>query len=214
MMLLFGAKCLEKFQFCQNAWWFRQRLCQFDSIGCCWQYLSCRILHGNKEVILIPQAPYPLTSTGVNPDCYVSKLDNNGNFAWVVAFNGTGDDGINSIHLNSSGGLYSTGYFSGNLDFDPGVGTANIVGNNDFFVHKLNLPCLSPTVPTLAAGSNVICAGSSTTLSISAGTLNSATNWHWYTSTWWRYTDWHRTLYQRYTNSKCHILCGQEKEDV
>ncbi len=128
-------------------------------------------------------ASYPLTSTGVNPDCYVSKLDNNGNFAWVVAFNGTGDDGINSIHLNSSGGLYSTGYFSGNLDFDPGVGTANIVGNNDFFVHKLNLPCLSPTVPTLAAGSNVICAGSSTTLSISAGTLNSATNWHWYTST-------------------------------
>jgi hypothetical protein len=41
-------------------------------------------------------------------------------------------------------------------------------------------PCTQPTVPTVTATVNPVCAGSPTTLNIS-GTLNDATNWHIYT---------------------------------
>lgn len=40
-------------------------------------------------------------------------------------------------------------------------------------------PCTPPTAPTLG-GTTSICAGNSTTLSVTAGTLNDATNWQWY----------------------------------
>jgi subtilisin-like proprotein convertase family protein len=42
------------------------------------------------------------------------------------------------------------------------------------------VPCNNPDVPTVA-GTNTICSGASTTLSISSGNLNDATAWTWYT---------------------------------
>src|SRR5690606_3645392 len=40
--------------------------------------------------------------------------------------------------------------------------------------------CVNPTHPTLS-GTSTICEGGNTTLSVSAGNLNNATNWQWYT---------------------------------
>ncbi len=41
--------------------------------------------------------------------------------------------------------------------------------------------CVSPTLPGVVSSSSTICSGQSTTLTITSGSLNSATNWFWYT---------------------------------
>ncbi|HQQ96158.1 MAG TPA: FG-GAP-like repeat-containing protein [Cyclobacteriaceae bacterium] len=69
---------------------------------------------------------------------FVSKLDNNGNFVWATAQGSGGWFTINSIALDTSGDVYTTGYFLGSADFDPGPGTFTIVPNSyDVFVSKL-----------------------------------------------------------------------------
>ena len=80
-----------------------------------------------------------LTSAG-SSDVFVSKLDSTGAFVWAKQFGGTGSDASNSVAVDSSGNVYTTGSFSGTVDFDPGGGTANLVstGNGDVFVSKLS----------------------------------------------------------------------------
>ncbi|MCC7505907.1 MAG: PKD domain-containing protein, partial [Saprospiraceae bacterium] len=41
--------------------------------------------------------------------------------------------------------------------------------------------CINPDIPTLSATANPICPGNNTTISITAGNLNKATGWYWYT---------------------------------
>ncbi|HBK87862.1 MAG TPA: hypothetical protein DDZ56_04380, partial [Cytophagales bacterium] len=69
---------------------------------------------------------------------FVSKLDTNGNFVWATAQGSGGWFVTNSIALDTSGDVYTTGYFLGSADFDPGPGTFTIVPNSyDAFVSKL-----------------------------------------------------------------------------
>lgn len=49
---------------------------------------------------------------------------------------------------------------------------------NDLWYMSL---CAFPSVPVLSATATTICSGSSTTISITSGSLNGATNWQWYT---------------------------------
>ena len=86
-----------------------------------------------------------LTSAGAW-DVFVSKLDATGAFVWAKQFSGTGSfDQGNSIAVDSSGNVYTTGNFRGTVDFDPGAGTANLVSSDgddvfatDVFVSKLS----------------------------------------------------------------------------
>jgi hypothetical protein len=48
------------------------------------------------------------------------------NFLWAGRMGGTGDDGGNSIILDASGNVYTTGQFIGTADFDPGAGIFNL----------------------------------------------------------------------------------------
>ena len=80
-----------------------------------------------------------LTSAGEN-DIFISKLDPSGNFLWAKRFGDTTGDTGKSIAIDSSGNVLVTGDFTGTVDFDPGIGTANRTSNGryDFFLLKLD----------------------------------------------------------------------------
>jgi hypothetical protein len=83
---------------------------------------------------------YNLVSNG-NYDNFILKLDSSGNMQWALSFGGTGLDVCNSLALDSSANIYTTGRFVDTVDFDPGMGVYNLVCNNSFgdtFVNKID----------------------------------------------------------------------------
>ncbi|MFI5218770.1 MAG: SBBP repeat-containing protein [Bacteroidia bacterium] len=84
---------------------------------------------------------FNLTSAG-NTDIFVSKYSSSGNLIWVKAMRGTGYDWGIFIARCPAGStdVYTTGYFSGTVDFDPGTGTYNMTsaGSDDIFISKLD----------------------------------------------------------------------------
>ena len=52
--------------------------------------------------------------------------------------------------------------------------------SNNFFEITTGVSCTSPSLPVLA-GNNTMCLGGSATLTVTGGSLNDATDWHWYT---------------------------------
>lgn len=80
-----------------------------------------------------------LVSAG-GADIYVNKLDPNGNYVWAKRIGGTGDEYGYAMCTDAMGGIYSTGFFNGTADFDPGSGTANLVAVNtrDAYISKLD----------------------------------------------------------------------------
>lgn len=85
---------------------------------------------------------YNLTALG-NQDIFVSKLDASGNFLWAKQLAGAdstaGGRGY-SIALDASNNVYTTGYFTGAVDFDPAASTLNLTsaGEHDIFISKLD----------------------------------------------------------------------------
>ncbi len=73
-------------------------------------------------------------------DIFVSKLDSAGNFIWAKSFGAANNDVGNGISIDSSGNVYTTGYFQDKVDFNPGTGTFNMTsaGSFDVFVSKLD----------------------------------------------------------------------------
>jgi triacylglycerol esterase/lipase EstA (alpha/beta hydrolase family) len=84
---------------------------------------------------------YNLISVGIGTeDIFVSKLDASGNFVWAKLIGGVDDEYSNSMVVDINGNVYTTGYFNGMVDFDPGSGTYNLTsaGSLDIFVSKLD----------------------------------------------------------------------------
>lgn len=93
-----------------------------------------------------------LTSEG-NRDIFIQKLDTNGNFVWVKQMGGVGSSyGYGtSVTTDTSGNVYTTGYFGGTLDFNPEIGIDSLTAvGNDVFIQKLsNVPdCIADLVLT------------------------------------------------------------------
>ncbi len=81
-----------------------------------------------------------LTSSG-NYDIFIQKFDAAGNFLWVKQTGGASTDYGRSIVVDSNANIYTTGHFSGTVDFDPGIGTAYLStpnSNFDAFIQKLD----------------------------------------------------------------------------
>lgn len=82
-----------------------------------------------------------LNSIGL-PDTYILKMDSLGNFLWVKGFGDIGADISNSITIDETGNVFTTGYFSYSVDFDPGPGTfslsVNPWGAQNTFILKLD----------------------------------------------------------------------------
>lgn len=84
---------------------------------------------------------YNLTATG-SSNMFISKLDSAGNFVWAKAMVGSGTCIGNAIAVDSLGNVYTTGPFTGTIDFDPGTATLNMTatgtGVKDIFISKLD----------------------------------------------------------------------------
>jgi len=82
---------------------------------------------------------FNLTSAG-GSDAFVSKLDSQGNFLWAGRMGGTSEEFAEDIVVGADGSVYTTGYFKGTADFDPGAGSVNLTsaGGDDLFVSKLD----------------------------------------------------------------------------
>lgn len=82
---------------------------------------------------------YSLTSEG-DQDIFIHKLDVSGNFVWAKRMGGANNDSGRSLAIDGSGNIYTTGYFRGTTDFDPGSGVFNLTsaGGADIFIHKLD----------------------------------------------------------------------------
>lgn len=65
-----------------------------------------------------------LNLTASITDIYVSKLTPQGDFIWVRQLGGLSYEQGQSIATDISGSIYTVGTFRGNIDFDPGPGSA------------------------------------------------------------------------------------------
>lgn len=79
------------------------------------------------------------TTYGIN-DAFVTKLDASGAFLWAKQFGSTAGDAAYAVTLDGSGNVYTTGYFSGTVDFNPNAGTNNLTsyGSADVYISKLD----------------------------------------------------------------------------
>ena len=80
-----------------------------------------------------------LSSKG-GDDVFILKLAPDSSVVWVKSFGGSGIDMAQTIAIDSSGNVYTAGWFSNIVDFDPGPGTYNLssTGGLDIFVQKLD----------------------------------------------------------------------------
>ena len=75
-----------------------------------------------------------------NTDVFIHKMDAQGNFVWVKTFGGTGGDYAQSLTVDESGNVYTTGYFADTVNFNPGEDALHIFSAvfDDMFIHKLD----------------------------------------------------------------------------
>jgi len=69
-------------------------------------------------------------------DIYFAKYDASGNYIYAKSLSGTGSEGGTCILTDGSGNVYLTGFFNGNVDFDPnsGIQLHNSTGGEDIFL--------------------------------------------------------------------------------
>ncbi len=76
---------------------------------------------------------FNLISTNWNTfDVFIAKYDRNGNFIWAKQFGGVQHDRFESMEVDKNGNIFSTGWFYGVSDFDPGMGTFNLTQTGTF----------------------------------------------------------------------------------
>jgi hypothetical protein len=83
---------------------------------------------------------YNLTASGFGNDAYLLKLDGDGNFQWAGKMSGSSEESALCIGFDEGGKVLLGGRFQGTVDFDPGMGTANLtsVDYHDAFVECFN----------------------------------------------------------------------------
>lgn len=86
-------------------------------------------------------AVFPLSSTtALDGDVFISKLDASGNFVWAKNIGGNYSDNSKAIDIDTFGNIYITGTFRNVADFDPSASVSNLtaVGTSydDIFVAK------------------------------------------------------------------------------
>jgi hypothetical protein len=79
---------------------------------------------------------YMVTNAG-GSDYFTLRLNADGIFDWAFKTGSTGQDFAQAIAVDASNNVYTTGKFSGSVDFNPGPSVFNLTGGNSF-VTKLH----------------------------------------------------------------------------
>jgi hypothetical protein len=85
--------------------------------------------------------PGPGVANLVGNSAFILKLDKSGNYIWAKGINGgTFPFQFWSVGVDDSNQVYTCGEFDGNIDFDPGVGTAYLksIGSTGGFILNLD----------------------------------------------------------------------------
>jgi hypothetical protein len=88
-----------------------------------------------------PDGAHDLKTSNGGTDIFITKINSDGSYGWTKTIGGTDSDVGNSITNDSSGNVYTTGYFSEtNVDFNFGVGNdlKDSNGGTDIFITKIN----------------------------------------------------------------------------
>jgi hypothetical protein len=82
-----------------------------------------------------------LISNSSSSDAFILKLDASGNFVWANAKGAANYESSNSIAIDGSANIYTTGLYDGTVDFDPGSEVFNLTSsaNSGSFVQKLDV---------------------------------------------------------------------------
>lgn len=83
------------------------------------------------------QGVHNLSCQGIK-DVFVVRLDKNGDFRWAKSFGGTSQDWGNSVTVDASGNIYSTGWCFGNVDFDPGADVQSFNCGGSYYLSVLD----------------------------------------------------------------------------
>lgn len=73
-----------------------------------------------------------LTSAGSGGSIFVCKLTPAGNLIWANQMGGGFDAIGNDLEIDGKGNVYTTGYFGGTVDFDPGPSTSFLTSYNSY----------------------------------------------------------------------------------
>lgn len=89
---------------------------------------------------LDPNIGESIFSSNGSWDVFLQKLDSNGEYIWAKKFGGSGYEEGYSVKVDISGNIYTTGFFSETVDFDPDGTNQNLTsfGSTDIFIQKLN----------------------------------------------------------------------------
>lgn len=88
-----------------------------------------------------PSAASFTLSTNGSYDAFVAKYTSAGNFVWAKTLGGGIADYGQSIKVDASNNVYSTGYYQTTADFDPSTSTSytlTATGMNDIYISKLD----------------------------------------------------------------------------
>ncbi len=94
----------------------------------------------NETVDFDPNSGYDSRSAEGEYDSYLCQLDIHGNYYWVQAWGGSHMTVATSLAYDGNASLYITGWFDGNVDFDPsnGVDQHESSGSWDAYLSKFN----------------------------------------------------------------------------
>lgn len=82
-----------------------------------------------------------LTSQG-SSDMFILSMDSDGEFLWANQIGGFGSETGNHINTGTTGNIFTSGKFTGIVDFDPTADTFNLSSGSGFgaFIQKLSQP--------------------------------------------------------------------------
>ncbi len=122
---------------------------------------------------------HELTEQG-GQDIFITKLDHNGNFLWTKVFGSVERDAGYALNTDDCGNIYTIGYFSDKINFNPGGVACELTSNGSWDIYVLKLEQLPVSANAVSVINDTICSGKSLILNVAGGSLGETASWKWY----------------------------------